>query len=265
MSKLVSDALWKIVEPLLPPAKPRRFRYPGRKPVDKRVALSVIIYVLKTGVPWEDVPAELGCCGKTAWDKLQEWQKAGAWEAIHQAILDELEAQGKLDWSKGAVDSSSVRATQGGDDTGPNPTDRAKKGTKHHALTEGGGLPLAVEVTAANRNDITQLKPLVEDIPKVKNPHTKRRRTRRPKKLLADRAYDSQPHRDWLEERGVIPQLARRNTPHGSGLGKERWPVERLFAWLHDDRKIRVRDERNSPIHKALLSLAAALVCFVAL
>ena len=158
-----------------------------------------------------------------------------------------------------------LRATQGGEDTGPNPTDRAKPGTKHHALTEGQGLPLAVEVTAANRNDITQLKPLVEDIPPLKNPQTKRRRQRRPKKLLADRAYDSQPHREWLEEQGIVPKLAQRNTEHGSGLGKERWPVERLFAWLHDDRKIRVRDERDSPIHKALVTLAAALVCFCAL
>jgi transposase len=264
-SKLVSDALWLIVEPLLPAAKPRRFRYPGRKPVANRVALSAIIYVLKTGVPWEEVPLELGCCGMTAWNRLQEWQEVGVWDKIHQAILDELEARGKLDRSHGAADSSSVRATGGGEDTGPNPTDRAKKGTKHHALTEAQGLPLAVEVTAANRNDITQLKPLVEDIPKVRNPQTQRRRQRRPKKLLADRAYDSQPHREWLEEQDIVPRLARRKTEHGSGLGQERWPIERLFAWLHDDRKIRVRDERRSPIHKALLTLAAALVCFCAL
>ena len=223
------------------------------------------MYVLKTGVPWQEVPVELGCCGKTAWNKLQEWQAARVWDKIHQAIWDELEAQGKLDWSRGAVDSSSVRATQGGDDTGKNPTARAKKGTKHHALTQAHGLPLAVQATAANRNDITQLKPLVQKLAKVTNPQTKRHRTRRPKKLVADRAYDSQPHREWLQEQGVVPKLAKRNTPHGSGLGKERWPVERWFAWLHDDRKIRVRDERNSPIHKALLTLAAALVCFVAL
>ena len=100
-------------------------------------------------------------------------------------------------------------------------------------------------------------------MPRIKNPETKRRR--KPKKLLADRGYDSQPHRDGLEEKGIIPKLAKRGTPHGSVLGKERWPVERLFAWLHDDRKLRVRDERRSLIHTALVSLAAALICFHAL
>lgn len=263
MRKLVEDELWAIVEPLLPPAKERRFRYPGRKPVDNRVALTVIVFVLKTGCPWEDVPQELGCCGMAAWKKLHEWQEAGIWEHIHQAILSRLQKAGKLDWSKAAVDSSSIRATQGGDDTGPNPTDRAKPGTKHHAVSEGHGLPLAVEVTGANRNDVTQLKPLVEAIPPVQGQRGRPRR--RPKKVLADRAYDSEPHRKWLEEKGIIPCLAKRNTPHGSRLGKERWVVERLFAWLHDDRKIRIRDERRGSIHSALVSLAAALICFAAL
>jgi len=265
MSKLVSDELWSIFEPLLPAAKERRFQFPGRKPVDNRAALSVILFVLKTGIPWEDVPQEMGCCGMTAWNKLQEWQEAKVWEKLHQAILQELEKQGELDWERAAVDSSSVRATQGGDDTGPNPTDRAKPGTKHHALTEGNGLPLSVEVTAANRNDITQLKSLVEAIPHLKTRGKGRKRQRRPKKLLGDRAYDSQEHREWLEKQGTIPKLAKRNTAHGSGLGKERWVVERLFAWLHDDRKIRVRDERKSLIHTALVKLAAALVCLTAL
>ena len=265
MSKLVSGELWVLFEPLLPAPKPRRFQFPGRKPVDNRVALSVILFVLKTGIPWEDVPHEMGCCGMAAWKKLHEWQDAGVWEKFHALILQELETQGKLDWERAMVDSSSVRATQGGDDTGPNPTDRAKLGTKHHVLTEGHGLPLAVKVTGANRNDITQLKPLVEAIPKLKSRGKGRKRQKRPEKLLADRGYDSQPHREWLEGKNIIPILAKRYTGHGSGLGKERWPVERLFAWLHDDRKIRIRDERRSDIHKGLVSFAAALICFAAL
>lgn len=265
MAKLVSDELWTLFEPLLPAAKPRRFQFPGRQPVDNRVALSVILFVLKTGIPWEEVPREMGCCGMAAWKKLQAWQEAGVWEKLHQVILQALEAQGKLDWDKAAVDASSVRATQGGDETGPNPTDRAKPGSKHHALTEGHGLPLAVKVTAANRNDVTQLQALVEAIPQLKTRGRGQPRRKRPKKLLADRGYDSQPHREWLQAQGIIPQLAKRGTPHGSGLGKERWPVERLFAWLHDDRKIRVRDERQGTIHAALVQLAAALICFTAL
>ena len=128
-------------------------------------------------------------------------------------------------------------------------------------------MPLATQVTSANTNDITQLKPLVEKplvekIPDLRTRGKGRTRQKRPKKLLGDRGYDSQPHREWLEQKKIVPRLAKRGTPHGSGLGKERWPVERLFAWVHDDRKLRVRDERRHDIHKALLSFAAALGCF---
>ena len=263
MSKIVSDELWAVIEPLLPPAKERRFRFPGRKPVDNRVALSAILFVLKSGIAWEDVPHEIGCCGMTAWKKLDEWQKAGVWQELHEVLLCKLQQAHNLNWERASIDSSLVRASGGGEEVGPNPTDRAKGGSKHHAVVEGGGLPLVVKVTAANKNDITRLKPLVEAIPAVQGKRGRPRK--RPKKLLGDRGYDSEPHREWLRERGITPLLAKRRTPHGSGLGKYRWVVERFFSWIHDDRRLRVRDERCVHIHQAFLTLAAALVCFVAL
>ena len=263
MSYLVTDELWLIIEPLLPAAKERRFKYPGRRPVDNRVALSAILFVLKTGIPWEEVPHEMGCCGMTAWKKLHEWQEAGVWQKLHHVLLERLHQAHRLDWERASVDSSSVRAVRGGQDTGPNPTDRAKRGSKHHALVDGNGLPLAVKVTAANRHDVTQVKALVEAIPPVQGKRGRPRR--RPKKLLGDRAYDSEPHRSWLRKRSITPLLARRRTEHGSGLGKHRWVVERTFAWLHDDRKLRIRDEKRTDTVQAFLSLAAALICFVQL
>jgi transposase len=61
---LLDDELWSLIEPLLPPLKPRRFKYPGRKPLDRREVLTGILFVLKTGIPWEDLPQEMGCaCG----------------------------------------------------------------------------------------------------------------------------------------------------------------------------------------------------------
>src|SRR6266581_1772404 len=81
---LVSDALWKRLEPLLPLPKPRRFRFPGRKPLDPRKVLTGIIFVLKTGIPWEDLPREMGCgSGMTCWRRLRDWFLAGVWNAIH--------------------------------------------------------------------------------------------------------------------------------------------------------------------------------------
>src|SRR5437660_477350 len=115
---LVSDKLWEILQPLLPPPKPRRFRYPGRKRLDDRKALTGILFVLKTGIPWEDLPREMGCgCGMTCWRRLRDWQADGTWEKIHKILLDHLRGADKLDFSRGIMDSSSVRAAYGGEKT----------------------------------------------------------------------------------------------------------------------------------------------------
>lgn len=147
-----------------------------------------------------------------------------------------------------------------GKKTGPNPTDRRKAGSKHHVCVDGQGIPLSAILTKANRNDITQLLPLVDAIPpmagKVGRPLHK------PKCVQGDRGYDSQPHRDILHDRGIRTDLAKRGTPHGSGLGKTRWVVERSIAWLHQFRRLRTRYERRPSIHEAFLKLGCALICW---
>jgi transposase len=113
---LLSDDLWEIVEPLLPPPKKRRFRFPGRKPVEPRRALTGILFVLKTGIQWEDLPLEMGCgSGITCWRRLRDWQEAGVWEELHRVLLGRLRGADKLDWSRAAVDSSHVRAMGAGE------------------------------------------------------------------------------------------------------------------------------------------------------
>jgi transposase len=140
---LVSDALWSRIEPLLPPEKRRRFRFPGRKPLDRRKVLTGIIFVLKTGIPWEELPQEMGCgCGMTCWNYLHAWQRAGVWDSLHKVLLDELQEADRIDWSRATVDSTHVRALGGGGKTGKNPTDRGKLGTKHHIVTDAQGIPL---------------------------------------------------------------------------------------------------------------------------
>jgi len=111
---IVSDELWEIIKPLIP-EKNRRFRYPGRKPISNREALTGILFVLKTGIGWEDLPQEMGCgCGMTCWRRLQEWQKAGVWDKMHKLLLDRLRRADRIDFSRAVVDSSSVRAVFGG-------------------------------------------------------------------------------------------------------------------------------------------------------
>src|SRR6516165_1440127 len=102
MAKLiVDDMLWNLIEPLLPAPKPRRFRYPGRKPVSNRQALAGILFVLRSGIPWEMLPQELGCgSGMTCWRRLHDWQRAGVWEQIHFVLLDWLTRYEQIDWSR---------------------------------------------------------------------------------------------------------------------------------------------------------------------
>jgi transposase len=258
---LVDDKLWELVELLLPPPKLRRYRYPGRKPLDNRKALTGILFVLKTGIAWRDLPSEMGCgCGVACWSRLRYWHQGGVWERLKGVLLTTLNYADQIDWSRAAVDSSSVRALKGGDKTGPNPTDRARSGSKHHVLTDGKGTPLSTQMTGANAHDVTQLLPLADAVPPVAGKPGRPRQ--RPEELYADRAYDSQPHREELRKRGIKPRLARKGQAHGSGLGIYRWVSERTLSWFHQFKRLRTRYERTDFMHEAFLSLASCLILF---
>lgn len=125
---LVDDELWARIEPLLPASKPRRSRHPGRKPIDNRQALSGILFVLKTGIPWEYLPQEMGCgSGMTCWRRLRDWQQAGVWQRLYQLLLERLQGADRIDWSRAVVDSSSVRALHGGKKQVPIPPIRRNR------------------------------------------------------------------------------------------------------------------------------------------
>ncbi|MEU4921404.1 IS5 family transposase [Streptomyces parvus] len=254
---IVPDDLWERVEPLLP-KKVRRFRYPGRRPVPDRQVLCGILYVLHADIQWEHLPKELGFgSGMTCWRRLRDWNQAGVWQRLHETLLAELNAAARLDWSRCVVDSARQGAKRGLH-TGPSPVDRGRAGSKHHVITDGHGTPLAVLLTGGNRNDVTQLMPLLDAIPPVRGRvgHPQRK----PDSLFADRGYDHDIYRDQVRARGIVPAIARRNTRHGTGLGVYRWVVERTFAWLHGFRRLRVRWERRADIHEAFLKLACCLI-----
>ena len=259
MKPLVTDELWAAIEPLLPPAEPRRFRFPGRKPLDRRKVLGGILFVLKTGIGWDDLPAELGYgCGKTCRKALAEWQRLGIWDRLHAVILAKLRATGRIDFTRAAADSASARSPLGGEATGPNPTDRRKLGTKHHVAIDGNGVPLATTTTGANRHDSTQLVPLLNGLPEVAGKVGHPRRN--PDRLFADRAYDAKSLREACHARGIDPHIARRGTEHGSGLGVFRWPVERTLGWLHQFRRLGYRRDRLLNIHQAFVTLACCVI-----
>jgi transposase len=111
---VVSDALWGRIEPLLPVVE-RRFRYPGRKRLPDRQALQGILFVLCTGIAWRHLPPEMGFGGgSTCYRRLDEWQRAGVWERLHEVLLGELRANNLIEWERAVADGSHVQAKKGG-------------------------------------------------------------------------------------------------------------------------------------------------------
>jgi transposase len=260
MKPLVTDALWERLAPLLPPPPTRRFRFPGRKPIDRRQVLTGILFVLKTGIAWDDLPAELGCgCGKTCRNYLRQCHDAGVWLKLHAVLLAELNGADQIDWHRALIDASFAKAPEGGEGTGPNPTDRGKSGSKHHILTDGTGIPLNATTTAANVNEVTQLLRVLATMPPVGGKPGPDRQL--PDRIQGDRGYDSEPLRVLLRWLGVTPVLGKRRADHGSGLGVHRWFIERTISWLHSFGRLRRRLDRLLGIQEAFLRLGCALVC----
>ncbi len=251
---VVSEELWERIEPLLPVRPAART---GPKPLPDRAVLQGILFVLYTGIGGEDLPQELGFgSGMTCWRRLRDWQEAGVFAKLHEVLLAELNAAAAIDWSRACVGASHVRAKKGGPDTGPSPVDRGKTGSKHHLICDGGGIPLAVTLTGGNRNDITQLIPLLEAIPPVRGRRGRPRR--KPDALVADRGDDHDRDRDLLQRRGIRPLISRRGTRDNNQT--VRWGVEQTLALLHQFRRLATHWERRTDIHHGFLALATSLI-----
>ncbi len=110
---ILDNELWSLLQPLIPPAKPRRTRYPGRKPLEDRAVMSGILYVLETGIPWGQLPQDLGFgSGMSCWRRLRDWQQAGAWGDMHALLLRKMRSAEKVDWERVLIDSPSSRAAR---------------------------------------------------------------------------------------------------------------------------------------------------------
>jgi transposase len=185
----------------------------------------------------EFLPQEQGFgSGMAAWRRLRDWNAAGVWRRLHETLLAELHAAGALDWS------------------------RARTGSKHHLITEAHGIPLQVSMTGDNRNDVTQLMPLIEAIPTVRGRRGRPRR--RPDAIYADRGYDHDTYREQVRAVAITRSSPGRGEEQGSGLRVYRWVVEQRFALLRWFRRHRVRWEIRDDVHEAFLRLACAIICF---
>jgi transposase len=253
------DAFYDLAAHHLPPEQPVG-PAGGRPPINHRLILKVLWFVLATGCRWEDVPSEMGCSGRTAHRFLQCWEEMGCWDRLHADLLRLLRQAGKLDPDLVIVDTVLVRAFGGGEQTGPSPVDRRKKGSKHTLLVDRHGVPLAIRTAGANASDHTQIIPIVLDFPKVTGQPGRPKEL--PDELYADRGFDSKGARWLLAWLGIEPHIGKRGTEHGSGLGKIRWVVERTISWLKGLRRLRIRYDRLAVIQDAWNTLAACVICF---
>lgn len=181
---LVPDDLWAAIAPLLPPepAKPKG----GRPRLSDRAALTGILFVLKSGLPWEMLPAEMGCgSGMSCWRRLRDWHEAGVWTALHRVLLEHLHAAGQLDWRRAALDGASVQAKRGDPRPGRTRPTAAGPAAKRHIAVDARGTPLGVLIGPANQHDSRMLASTLDAIPPVHNGRRGRPRQRPDKGFVA--------------------------------------------------------------------------------
>src|SRR5882724_10179316 len=154
----IPDALWEKIKPLLPP-HPNRHRFGGGRPrTPDRDCADAIFFVLRTGCHWKALDATRFIPGSTAHDRFQEWVAAGVFSKLWRAGLLSYDFFEGIDWEWLSMDGAMTKAPLGGEKTGPNPTDRGKKGVKRSILVDGRGVPLGLDVAGANRNDFKMAK-----------------------------------------------------------------------------------------------------------
>jgi putative transposase len=256
----VSDALWERVAPLLPPV-PSHAKG-GRPRMADRQAFAAMVYVLRTGIQWNALPRELGA-SSTVHDRFQAWERAGVFHRLWQAGLAEYDELRGIEWEWQAVDGVMTKAPFGGAATGPNPTDRGKRGTKRSLLTDGAGIPLAIIVDGANRNDMKLLAATLDGVVIARPASTEGA----PQHLCLDKGYDYDCVRTEVAARGYTAHIRSRGEEALAkvvhpGARARRWVVERTHGWLNRSRRLLVRWEKRLENYLAFVHLACAHLLF---
>jgi len=252
---------WAFIRPLLPP--PART---GRPRVDDRRTVDGILYVLITGCRWQDLPREYGA-PTTVWRRLKRWGDEGVWEYIWRVALATLDRRGVLDWSMAFLDGSFAPAKKGGDQVG---LTKKGKGTKWMLVIDGNGLPLGFHLASATTAEVKLAERTLDT---VSVPRPRGRPKQRPEKLVADRGYDSSAFRRTLRQRGIRMCIPPKRRPkhwkpkRGRPLVarkddyRQRYKVERSFAWLGNFRRLLVRWEHLSSVYRSFFTVGVLLIC----
>jgi putative transposase len=259
----ISDELWTVLEPLLPP-HPNTHRFGGGRPrVPERRCADAIFYVLRTGCQWQALDQTDLCAHSTAHDRYQAWVQADVFLKLWQAGVTRFDELKGLDWGWLSMDGAITKAPLGGEETGPNPTDRGKSGVKRSLLNEGHGVPMGLAVAGANRTDMKLARPTLERVV-VERPEPT---PEHPQGVCLDAGYDDQEVRDLLAAFGFTAHIRSRGEEarelkEKAGSRARRWVVERSHSWMNRFRRILIRWEKKPENYIGFLHFACALIAF---
>jgi putative transposase len=257
----VPRPLWRRVKKLLP--KQAKKGKAGRRPADNRAILNGIWYVLWTSCQWKAVhKGWFGVCSSVLHQRFQLWQQLGIFEKLMMQMVEFYDKKRHIKWKWQALDSKSCPAPLGGDQTGKNPTDRAKKGSKLHLLVDQRGAPLSLYLSGANAHD----KWFADDLIMVM---VVKRPPKRKQHLCADKGYDYTDVRQFAEQQGYIVHIKHKRkrgepviedcpVPGETRYAARRWVVERTLAWLSKRRSLRTRWCKTSQNWLAFIQFACA-------
>lgn len=261
----LKDNHWNRLKGLLPPQKPQT----GRPSTSHRQVINGILWILRTGAPWRDLPIVYGPW-QTVSGRFYRWRKAGLWSRLLQRLQQQADQEGKINWDIHFVDGSVIRAHQHA--AGAKHSDaeaealgysRGGFSTKIHLRCDGNGLPITMVLTPGQRHEAVVFETLMEQ-GAVKRPKGGRPRIR-PKRVSGDKGYSSGKIRVYLRRRGIRYTIPRKAKEHRGGkfdkaLYRQRNKVERLFGRLKQYRRIATRYEKNAENYLAMLTLASIIL-----
>jgi putative transposase len=259
----ISDDLWAVLQPLLP-VHLNTHRFGGGRPrVPDRPCADAIFYVLRTGCQWQALDHTALCAHSTAHDRYQEWVKAGVFVPLWKTGVAQFDARKGLEWNWLSRDGALTKAPLGGDETGPNPTDRGTSGVKRSVVTEGHGVPVGLAVAGANRHERKMMRQTLEHLVGERPAPT----PEQPQGLCLDTGYDYQEVRDILTVFGLTAPIRSRgeearDLKREAGTRARRWVVERTHSWMNRLRRIVIRWEKKPENYLGFLHFACALIAF---
>ncbi len=264
----VPDELWQLICHHFP--KPTKRKGPGRRRAPDRAALNGIWYVLWTGCQWKAIHRTwFGVCSTTIHDRFQEWCTAGIFDAILVDMVHFYAERLGIGWQWQSVDSGIRPAPLGGAQTGKNPTDRGKMGTKIHILVDKNGAPLSLQVTGAHQHDKWSADDLIENL-LIERPDPEEVEQH----FCADKGYDDDDVHETVADAKYVSHIKHRrrrnepleeepNIPEDQRHPARRWVVERTISWLGKRRSIRTRWCKKDENWRALIMFACAHILFV--